>query len=841
MTEMGRARSQSINCERSVLCFPGFLVASICGLSRLDCLLAALRKKSLIILQVTHLSFLKEHAVFVRLHNMSTDSMQIGGPVGTNNNGFTQNGQVDWVAFAKSVWNVSSSVLQRFASAGVQPITFGAGLALASGFDLDRVGKKRIHSALEKAEGKWSYEKVLEFGFGVRSFVHVMADAQSGINCIALCSALGELHDVHAAAWVLDELWKINGYPQQFLPSHSQFTALIRACSGLLARTEFSPLADRMLGHTIDPRGLNFMADFEDLAKALNGLFRISKGEIARITVTGSTECAFVASFAHWVLNLKVYVHTTAGTVLFQDVSLEEAQVVITYGQQSDAALLQVSKTTYILREVEDLLWRTPNLEQNLICIRTPWDGCLARVFGTAFSSLVKVPMIFGDYLGSVARVYQALALGEKDVGNLSRETFLNFVEPSYGIGFINSVTSIFPELNRINGFFDEMQSALDVPLREALRTVERTTLDFEQLCQCDRCSSRKNEKNTACIVALAFSIRDMVSTVSCVSRNDDILPTIRGMHLIHSRIREYLQWQSQKWPSLTIPLGLYVDDINQGEGEQYLFYTDMFRKPDLLSHPIELFSGYSDHSRYTTKDSTDSGRQYCAATVNQGLCYFLSSLRSLSSDAENARIVHIMPGHIQMDEKRFVSVYDTIGEKRDRLSPIQYDIVQESDYASLIQQPRQHDIKLELRGQAKATDDDLVVFYRAMISGESAIVLDPARITYSILRQSGIVTCEHSNCISRPLVPCAMVRQGWQVADTNDTKTWIGSRTGHICFIWPELGEIGRCMEVESLARGGANGCIALRRDECISCCIMSLIRVQDAKLLCKKVFHIL
>ena len=387
---------------------------------------------------------------------MSSDSIQIGGPAGINNNSFTQNGQVDWVAFGRSVWNISSSLLQRFASAGVQPITFGAGLVLASGFNLDRVGKQRIQSALEKAQGKWSSGKVLEFGFGVRSFVHVMADAQSGINFIALCSALSENHDIHAAAWILDELWKIYGYPQQFLPSHSQFIALIKACSGLLAGTEFSPLVDRILGHTVDPNQDHFMADSEDLAKAMSCLFRISKGEIAKMTAMGNVECAFLASFAHWVLNLKVYVNDTAGTVLYQDAGLEEAQVVITYGWQPNHALLQVSSTTYILRDAEEMLWRTPNLDENLLCIRTPWDGCLKRVFGAAFSSLIQAPMILGGYFGSVARVYQALALGEGDVGNMARTTYINFVEPSYGIGFINSVVSIFPELKRVSGLSDE-------------------------------------------------------------------------------------------------------------------------------------------------------------------------------------------------------------------------------------------------------------------------------------------------------------------------------------------------------------------------------------------------
>ena len=304
---------------------------------------------------------------------MPPDAVQIGVSAAQNNHSFVQNGQVDWVAFGNSIWSTSSIVLQRFASAGVQPITFGAGLALASVFDLDRIGKEHMHSALEKNNGIWSFEKVLWFGFGARSFLHVMADVQSGVNCIALCSALSEVHDEHAAAWILDELWKIYGFPQQYLPSHSQLTALVKACSGVLTKTEFSRISDRMLGHILDPREVTpFISNVEDLAKAMSGLFKISKGVIARITVTGGIECAFVAAFAQWVLNLKVYVDDDAGRVIHQDAHLEEAQVVVTYRRHADHSLIQVSSTTYVLREDDVMMIRSPKLEHNFLVVRTP-------------------------------------------------------------------------------------------------------------------------------------------------------------------------------------------------------------------------------------------------------------------------------------------------------------------------------------------------------------------------------------------------------------------------------------------------------------------------------------
>ena len=746
---------------------------------------------------------------------MPPDELQIGGPVAQNKQSFVQNGQVDWVAFANSIWSTSSAVLQRFASAGVQPITFGAGLALASVFDLDRIGKQRMHSALETNQGMWGFGKVLYFGFGTRSFLNVMADVQSGVNCIALCSALSEVHDEHAAAWILDELWKTYGFPQQFLPSHSQMTALVKACSGVLTKTGFSPTTDRMLGHTLDPKHpLPFISNPEDIANAMSGLFKISKGIIARITVTGGMECAFVAAFAHWLLNLKVYVDDDAGRVIHQDAHFEEAQVVVTYRRQADLSLVQVSSTTYVLREDLELIARSPTIEHSILTIRTPWDGCLTRVFGTAFNALTKASTNLGNFFGSTARVYQALALGESDIGQFSRKTYINFVESSYGIGFIHSVVSIFPELKRASGLFDEMQVALNVPLQEALRTIERTILNLEQLCSCSRCTSSDTGRSVTCIVVLAFSIREMVSTISCVTRDDNILPTVRGIRLVYGRHES--DWPlSLERPLLAISLGLGMNGV-------YGPAHDEIRNFDLLSHPIEIFSGYSDHTRYLVENNPQ-GREWCTATVNHGLCYYLNCLQSLSSHAENARMVHIVSGHIQMGDKQFNSVYDYGDNSVPNLSPMQMDILGDSASA-MIQQRRHIDIKLEMLGLEKAIDHELIVFYRAMVSDEPAIKLQPGRISHEVLKGTGMLTCERSQCTSRLVLPCAFVRQGWQLVDEKAAKTWIGSSTGPACLIWPQLEDLARCMALQTQLNSTTK--IVLRRGECTSCCTVSLLR---------------
>ena len=410
---------------------------------------------------------------------MSSALTPAGFPSGGDSSGFVQNGQVDWAKFGEHVWRVSSVTLQRFASAGVQPITFGAGLALGNLFELDHIGNERMHNALTNLRSVPGLNQVLWFGFGVQSFMRVMSEQQLGINCIALCSVLCEGYSNDVAAWILEDIWKVNSYPQPYLPSHSQFVALTRACSGVLAKTSFGQTVDRMLDDVYVNTKPSMVADPGMIAKTLQSIFKISRKKIARISVFGGAECAFVAALAYWLFNLKVYIEDESRTVIYQDTIPEEAQVFVAYRGPDDLSLIQVSSTTHILGDVDDLWYRNPSSKSIDLVIRTPWDGCLARMFGTTFINLANLPHILGGFLGSTARIYRALALGEATTIKFSRQSFINFAEASYGPGFIDSAMSSFAELSRLVGLMAAMRVAEEVLLNEVLRAAEQTLLNL--------------------------------------------------------------------------------------------------------------------------------------------------------------------------------------------------------------------------------------------------------------------------------------------------------------------------------------------------------------------------
>ena len=268
--------------------------------------------------------------------------------------------------------------------------------------------------------------------------------------------------------------------------------------------------------------------------------------------------------------------------MIFQDTNPEEAQVVVTYRQPSELSAVQVSSTTYVLHQAEDVLGRNPELDHGCLSFRTPWDGCLARVYGSAFSDLVEPPIILENLYGSIARIYRGLALGERNVGKFSRKTYINFAEPSYGEGFIDSIISIFPELKAVSGLFDQMQSAMNTSLEGALEKTERAVLSLAQLCKCSQCTRSGIKSEACCRLVVGLSIRLIASTISCTIRDEGLLPTVRGIRHVYGRTARYLMCAmfTKDIPLLSVALDLPMEGMVEN-------FTELRRWFDPLSYPM--------------------------------------------------------------------------------------------------------------------------------------------------------------------------------------------------------------------------------------------------------------
>ena len=293
---------------------------------------------------------------------MSLDSVVVRS---AGENGFAQQGQVDWVLFGKTAYTATFAVMQRLAQAGIQPITHGAGLALGTQFTFGLTGQNGVNDALSKLQGVPGFDNVLYFGFGYESFVRVIASSQLGVNCVVLCSALSETHSDEVTAWTLAALWEILLFPARYQPSQTQFLALIRACSGVLTSTTFSQTADMMLGDRRHTKmgywgTQNRAASPDSLAKVLNALFKISRREAEGIKVFGGWECAFIAAMSYWLFNFTAQVFDEDGLQVFTSTDDDRSAQVVIFYQRDGTVLsndLQLSSMTHIL-ETTSKMWR---------------------------------------------------------------------------------------------------------------------------------------------------------------------------------------------------------------------------------------------------------------------------------------------------------------------------------------------------------------------------------------------------------------------------------------------------------------------------------------------------
>ena len=300
---------------------------------------------------------------------MPSRALHIGND-GEANPGFVQQGQVDWVAFGKSTMSASISVMQRFSAAGVQPVTVAGGLALGSRFELGKKGAQNMDVALKNLSGVFGYDKILYYGFGYRSFVNILTETKVGVNLVALCACLVEMHGVRISAEILAALWKLEAFPERFEPAISQFNALVTACAGVVADTTFGQVGDIMLG---DIRKLmpgksikggfapGSISNAEDIAKALHGLFQISRNSLEYIEVVGGANCSFIGAFAHWLLDLTVHVEDEVGTGIYQNSSnYETVQLRIRYRSLDQVSTeLHIASRTYVLGNHHEMLFHT--------------------------------------------------------------------------------------------------------------------------------------------------------------------------------------------------------------------------------------------------------------------------------------------------------------------------------------------------------------------------------------------------------------------------------------------------------------------------------------------------
>ena len=672
---------------------------------------------------------------------------------------------------------------------------------------------------LKNLSGTFGFDKLLYYGFGYRSFVNILTETKVGVNLVALCACLIDMHGIPIAAEVLAALWKLEAFPEEFEPSMSQYNALATACAGVVAATVFGQIGDMILGDLRKqirpssqsglPRGST--SPSEDIAKALHGLFQISRGAQEQIEIFGGPNCSFIGAFAHWLLNLKIHVEDNEGTLIYRDIpDREAAQVKIRYrSMHQPSTELSITSTTFVLRDSDTLFPINESIEGMPLSVRTAWDGCLERAFWSSAKTLVEVYRTLGEFLGSTARIYAALARGEPDVGRFQRIYFGDFIDGTYGRGFVDSVGSIFPELGRLEDLRSTMLGALNKSFEQSLTNLQAAISSLTSLCECGFCSGQAYRcltdtpgecEDTYCVLVTAMTIVSLVRLVASLEIHGTIDPTVTGLQRIYGQCDRRIQLHGRGRRS---PL-----DLGSVLGLTLLMDSYDILSPGHLVADVQcLFTGHSPYF--------EEKKSYCGtASSFNGICCYIEALHGLSSNAAVLRRIHVIPGRIQKGDREYSEVNDFTYDLR--LSLPKATLCPKS--ITLPNELRKDNIDIKALVRENTSGSALQFSYEAAFQGTLALI-HPGTFTQRVLRRTGLIKCSKRTCEAHLVFPCSVVQEGW-----GELPYTLSREEQPIkCFIWHfRETDFGRCV---AIATASIDEVIYIRKGECLPCCTKTVI----------------
>ena len=596
---------------------------------------------------------------------------------------------------AKLPVQVTVGLASRYCAGRVNPYTVVVGQALCSSFQLPPVGWKNVENAIAKLPMVGTLGDTLEIGFGIEDVIRSMAKSMQGATCLALCAALKDCYSDDVAIEVLLELARLSKVEGQWMPSSLEWKNLLNACAGCLSSTTFPTRAEVFMQITNDqerlgayqrleatPGTLRSCSSPKSIAEALFAISRITRKDLHAITIIGSTDAGWLAAISEWLLDLKMSIIDGNGTVFYTnhgDISNDQVQIIYKRDGEGASTNIQCVGRTYVLEDVSQLFLeegRDPDIA--VVSGRVEWKDSLKSSFSSDFKNLMQIPQGFGELLGSAARIFKALALGDKYFPYLSRLSCNSYCDQSYGIGFIQSSVAWFPELKKLK---EKMEEAVASDFKEALRVYERCISTIRANCRCLACqcptngfdigedeemtpaSDQQSESDASgsgenfdgfdpdkyCQVILAETIITLCRSLANVSLKDkDLFPTRAGFELAYGQqlnVRRSALLGKQTIRDIgQIAFCMDFDanfSIGLLEGEEGIEVR--------LLRVLELFSG---------RRASSIGRGVSAVCQN-GICAFLGILQEVSIDKNDVGRINVIPGRIYHEKKVYTRLED--------------------------------------------------------------------------------------------------------------------------------------------------------------------------------------
>ncbi|PGH22959.1 hypothetical protein AJ80_03008 [Polytolypa hystricis UAMH7299] len=466
------------------------------------------------------------------------------------------------------------------------------------------------------------YQNVLWFGFGVKHIVRLLAESDQGSACLGLCGCLSVSYDDFFSAQVLRNLAVSMKSPEFLTPSVSQWSSLVKITSGTLALSDFpnivfgfsrlwAPPGDGIIGLLRVP-GSPFI-----LGGALSLLADVSCGKVASITFRGGVECAWLAAVAEWLLSLRVEViNAQDGSLLYRKFScsgLERVQITILRGDGEDnCQCLFFGKSYYVPSGRRLHCFKGYSIMSLAFSLGTStWTTILSDTFGNTLSK-------FSNSEGADLLFCLLRRIGE------STKLLLN------GLDILAFVLSKLPELKG--------SPHLNLPRDYTRETLLKAFDRAIEACGCKMCQRANVSRSVAgelqpsfqrfCLVHLALTIREYVEVLLQVRLDEHVQPSPLGLASLYQSIGDKME------TSLNHNYRMFKEIPIQ--------YHSTLCVLNILVMPSE-----------SVDENQDS------AVCCHGITAYVGSLLENRPTPIQARLIHILPGHIEREGSYFDRIDD--------------------------------------------------------------------------------------------------------------------------------------------------------------------------------------
>ena len=670
--------------------------------------------------------------------NQRISGRQVATPVSPSS--FVQQGTVDWPSLASASINASVSILTRLSGCGVELWTASVAQVILGTIRLSAEGESHLNEALAKLHSFSCHGDLVYFGFGVKHIIRTLADSAEGMATVAICSAIAEVHGLAISTQIVQEYAKLYSANSDgtLMPSFRQWEALVNSCSGVLSRSPFGSVVEFFM--RLHPQ-VHLCGDPKQVARALEGLAKISSGLMKSMVLIGNSECGFLAAIAQWLLALRVVVQNIAGDIVYPSTGadINNYQLMVIYSDDSEASRA-ISRTAdaYYIDDIKEIL--PDSVGADYLSGRVEWGTAIRQTFGSSATKLLQIPGILGESIGSAAKIYSITSESMPlKPGSFQRRP-KRFGPEVSGRAFVDLAYKQLPELASSK---DAMELAVERPYDDACLHFEKAMAMLKELCGCpvnchsqaaeaafidltDQVSNDQFDISTSnrggCLRLLVLTIIQLVRQISTVaSMPADLCPKRRGLEALYEKVQTKLS-ACRDTPRVDINL------------------LDALDSKGLIDLAVLIF-GVELPFAYNEKAYSED-RNRASVWVNGGLCFVMGCVIRLSSRAEESLRVHIIPGHVEWNRKTYTKVRDgTIGSPRSIMRPMVLP-VPEAAYKAQMQLIN----SMTARAVVTESSDCLRMSYEIK-TASGTFFLGPGALSYEMAKAASGISCSGKKC----------------------------------------------------------------------------------------------